>query len=97
MRLQDGIPNASYAVAEYVKKWSTRGYSDDISDEVPVGIDDIAPSYKAIACALLKNDICLASLGMPAPWSEWYSTLKAIELNAGKPRQLTFQFRVATP
>lgn len=71
---------------EYVAIWSERGYPSDIPDEVPDELMrlGLAPSYKAIACAILKNDIALLSLGFTAPPSKCYSALKRIEL-AGRP------------
>jgi predicted phosphoadenosine phosphosulfate sulfurtransferase len=40
----------------------------------------LAPSYKAIAIALLKNDMGLHSLGFSPIKSEWYSAIKRIEI-----------------
>lgn len=76
----------------YLTTWSSRGYSDGIPDEVPAGIMDIAPSWKAVAWALLNNDMSLSRLGMPAVCSEWYSVLKAIELRKEAERQRLFRF-----
>lgn len=69
-------------VDSYVNSWKSRGYSDDIPDEVP---DDLmrlglAPSYKAIALSILRNDVGLRSLGFSCPKSEWYSAYKRIEI-----------------
>ena len=62
------------------------GYFYDIPDDVPVVLADkkLAPSYKAIAIAMLNNDHALKSLGMSQPKSEAYSMLKKIELKARK-------------
>ena len=45
-------------IEQYVSEWRLRGYSMDIPDEVPAALmaEDLAPSYKAIAIAILKND-----------------------------------------
>jgi predicted phosphoadenosine phosphosulfate sulfurtransferase len=45
--------------------WENRCYSSGIPDEVPKKLYDSgrAPSYKAIAVAILKNDLKLRSLG----------------------------------
>lgn len=69
-------------IAQYVKAWKRCGYSDGIPDEVPLPLQQLglAPSYKAIACALLRNDMNLVSLGFGAPQSEWYGVLKREEL-----------------
>jgi len=52
-------------VREYTKTWERRCYFDGIPDEVPKKLHDAgkAPSYKAIAIAILKNDLNLYSLG----------------------------------
>ena len=67
---------------EYLKTWQRRGYSDGIPDEVPARLMSLrkAPSYKAIALAILKNDI--TDLGFTPPASAWYSELKRIEIEA---------------
>ena len=40
----------------------------------------LAPSYKAIALAILKNDNNFESLGFTAPVSRWYSAIKRVEI-----------------
>lgn len=52
-------------VQRYLKLWMSRDYPNDIPDEVPEQLarENLAPSWKAIACALLKNDMLLTSLG----------------------------------
>jgi len=52
-------------VKEYIRTWEKRCYFDGIPDEVPKKLHDAgkAPSYKAIAIAILKNDLHLYSLG----------------------------------
>ena len=52
-------------VEDYIKKWEGRCYSDGIPDIVPDGVMKSmrAPSYKAIAIAILKNDHNLHSIG----------------------------------
>ena len=48
-----------------MSKWKARCYSDDIPDHVPVGVQKSmkAPSYKAIALAILNNDLSFHSIG----------------------------------
>ena len=80
-------------ITEYVQKWMERGYSDDIPDEVPTALMQmgLAPSWKAIAIAILKNDHSMKSLGFEAGYSPWYSELKRIEIESRgglKQRQL---------
>lgn len=69
-------------VNQYLDQWSQRGYSIDIPDEVPSELMrlNLAPSYKAIACAILKNDLQFLTLGFDATPSVWYSALKKVEI-----------------
>lgn len=59
-------------VKEYETVWMTRCYSDGLPDDVPNNIQKSgrAPSYKAIAIAILKNDMQLKSLGFAPVESE---------------------------
>ena len=70
-------------IAHYLTTWSKQGYSSDIPDDVPDELmhERLAPSYKAIAIALLRNDHALQSLGFQADESMWYGVLKRIELS----------------
>jgi len=65
-------------IEAYVTTWEERCYSDGIPDEIPEGLSKSlrAPSYKAIAIAILKNDMTLKSLGFSGSHSEWYDVLK---------------------
>ena len=76
--------NTAQRAHQYVENWKQCGYSEDIPDEVPQELQalGLAPSYKAIACAILKNDIGLLSLGFPAQDSAWYGFFKREELLA---------------
>jgi predicted phosphoadenosine phosphosulfate sulfurtransferase len=69
-------------VREYIRNWMTKGYPDDIPDEVPHVLmkQGLAPSYKAICLALLSNDMNLESLGFTAKKSKWYSAFKKVEI-----------------
>lgn len=62
--------------------WSLRGYRKDLPEEVPseVARKQYAPSWKAIAVAILSNDVTLQSLGFSGPTSSYYSFFKQIEL-----------------
>lgn len=70
-------------INKYKKTWKKRGYPEDIPEEVPEKIMNLqlAPSYKAICLAILKNDHSLTSLGFSAKKSKWYSILKKIEID----------------
>jgi predicted phosphoadenosine phosphosulfate sulfurtransferase len=73
-------------IARYLETWKARGYPDDIPDEVPAGLmqRNLAPSYKAIAFAILKNDVSCRSLGFTPQPSPWYVALKRLERDARK-------------
>lgn len=74
--------NIRTKIKKYIKDWKGKGYPEDIPDDVPDALmkQRLAPSYKAIALAILSNDINLESLGFTAPKSRWYSHFKRIEL-----------------
>ena len=69
-------------IEKYIKTWESRGYSDGIPDEVPLRLSQLklAPSYKQIAIAILKNDIPLKSLGFEPKKSKYYHALKKQEI-----------------
>jgi predicted phosphoadenosine phosphosulfate sulfurtransferase len=69
-------------IEEYLEIWAKRGYEDGISDEVPTELMtlQLAPSWKAIAIAILKTDHSMKSLGFTGPASPWYGVLKRIEI-----------------
>lgn len=73
-------------VNQYIANWKIRGYPEGIPDEVPHILMKLglAPSYKAIALALLKNDNNLELLGFTAPVTKWYSAFKRIEIEQRK-------------
>lgn len=87
-------------IQEYICKWRNQGYPIGIPNEVPLVLmkNNLAPSYKAIALAILKNDHVLASLGFSVKKSIWYDVLKKIELTKKgkikKDNQLYFNFGV---
>jgi len=59
--------------------WEERCYSNGIPDEIPDGLSKSlrVPSYKAVAIAILKNDLQLVSLGFNGVHSEYYDSLKS--------------------
>lgn len=84
-------------IESYIKEWKRKGYCVDIPDEVPERIMQLnkAPSYKAIAIAILKNDYCLKTLGFQPKKSKYYHILKKIELAEryrDQSKQLCFNF-----
>ena len=60
---------ATARVSEYVRMWKSRCYSHEIPDEVPtkVASSGRAPSWRAVAIALLQNDLHLYQLGYARP------------------------------
>jgi len=54
---------------------------------VPAEIMAFAPSYKAIAIAILKNDLQFTSLGFQPKVSRWYGEFKRIEIEARRNKQ----------
>lgn len=61
-------------ITKYCKSWETRGYEDGICYAVPDNIEsrNIAPSWKAISKAILKNDYWFRSINMTQPFSKTY-------------------------
>lgn len=57
----------------YVETWRTRCYRDSIPDTLPDGLlfSGRAPSWKAIALCLLRNDFRLHKLGYTTTPGEW--------------------------
>lgn len=90
-------------IGQYEQRWSRQGYAAGIPDEVPDQLmhECLAPSYKQLAIAIMKNDHALSSLGFSVPVSPWYSVLKRIEFEQqGRPvdsRQLPLNFTEANP
>lgn len=71
-------------INKYVEQWQRNCYFDGIPDEVPPGIDHLAPSWKKIAICILKNDLNFIGLGYKPPYSDYYTILKGIEINNRK-------------
>ena len=66
-KLRDISPNGnaiSQKVEDYIKTWESRCYSNDIPDEVPTEVtkQGLAPSYKAVAMAILLNRYSLLGI-----------------------------------
>lgn len=64
----------------YIDSYLQKGY-EEIPDELPGELIELAPAYKFICRAILRNDLHLTSLGYNKPRSETYNLLKRIELN----------------
>lgn len=80
-------------IRSYIEGWKQCGYPDDIPDEVPQVLSDrqLAPSYRAIAIAILSNDLHFTQLGFSPPRSEWYSAFKGEEIRQRQPRKVMKQ------
>jgi predicted phosphoadenosine phosphosulfate sulfurtransferase len=72
--------NATERVKEYERLWSNRCYSQGIPDEVPkkIAASGRAPSWRAVAVAILSNDLHLYQLGFARPCYE--RQCKAVQL-----------------
>lgn len=66
----------------YIKQWEGRGYPGGIPDEVPYELSslNLAPSYKALAIAIMKNDHSMQSLGFSPKKGPAYMAIKSIEI-----------------
>lgn len=75
----------------YEKTWVQRCYKNGLPDDAPREIFDLAPSYKKIAIAILKNDVQV--LGVIKKPCAAYISLKRIEIkgreNSNAAKQLT--------
>jgi predicted phosphoadenosine phosphosulfate sulfurtransferase len=71
-------------VKQYIEKWEAQAYADGIPDEVPFILmqNNLAPSYKAICFAIMKNDLQFQLLGYSRPKCEAYNMLKKAEIEA---------------
>lgn len=71
-------------ILEYIEDWKAKGYPEDIPDECPERLAALclAPSYKAICYAILRNDVALKSLGFTPRMSPVYRAIKKIEIEA---------------
>lgn len=69
-------------IYSYIRLWECRCYGSGIPDECEREIESnqLAPSYRQIAIAILKNDYQLKSLGFDGKVSQYYNRLKKIEL-----------------
>lgn len=78
------------SITNYIKTWKKRCYFDDIPDEVSDKLQSSGrvPSYKAIAIALLKNDIALKTIGFDGKYTKYYKELKTNIESINKPKQL---------
>tara|TARA_R100001244_G_C5166001_1_gene131424 strand:+ start:474 stop:743 length:270 start_codon:yes stop_codon:yes gene_type:complete len=69
-------------IKQYIKKWESKGYEKGIPDEAPFELENrgLAPSYKLICSALLKNPNNLESLGIMREKSKMYNDIKREEI-----------------
>ncbi len=71
-------------IDQYINIWESRGYPNGLPDEVPDQLmhERLAPSFKAIALTILRNDHGCQSLGFTPDASPWYSAIKRNEIAA---------------
>ncbi len=89
--LADNSTGTIGRLRHYILMWERQGYEEGIPDEVPMELmrELLAPSYKAIVWAILKNDMTLKTLGFIPPQSKYYGILKRIEVETrSQPPQL---------
>lgn len=61
-------------ITKFCKSWEKRGYEDGIMYQCPNNIEArmLAPSWRMICRAILKNDYWFRSIGMSQPFSKTY-------------------------
>jgi predicted phosphoadenosine phosphosulfate sulfurtransferase len=71
-----------HKINAWIRTWEGRGYQGGIPDEADPVLEhyDMAPSYRRICLAIVKNDVTLSSLGFGRPKCLIYDRLKKIEL-----------------
>lgn len=69
-------------ISSYIKDWENKCYKGGIPDEAPIELERnlLAPSYRQICIAILKNDYTLKTLGFNGKKSKYYDAYKRIEL-----------------
>lgn len=69
-------------ILEYVELWQSRGYKSGIPDEAPEVFEkeNMAPSYRLVCLAIMKNDEQLQTLGHSRKPCRIYNCLKREEL-----------------
>lgn len=81
-------------IRKYIHSWRQKGYNESIPDEVPIGLEkrNLAPSYRAICIAIMKNDYQLEYLGFKRQPCKAYQEIKRqeIELRATNKQQKLF-------
>jgi len=71
-------------IQKYLDTWRGRGYKQSIPDEVPIGLEkrNLAPSYRAICIAIMKNDFQLEYLGFSREPCNAYQEIKRQEIDS---------------
>jgi predicted phosphoadenosine phosphosulfate sulfurtransferase len=69
-------------IRRYIDSWKQKGYNESIPDEVPIGLErrNLAPSYRAICIAIMKNDYQLEYLGFNRKPCKAYQEIKRQEI-----------------
>lgn len=78
-------------IRKYISSWKQKGYNKSIPDEVPIGLErrNLAPSYRAICIAIMKNDYQLEYLGFTRELCNAYQEIKRQEIQLrGNNKQL---------
>lgn len=69
-------------IEDYIIKWRTIAYFNDIPDEAPRRLEELnkVPSYRQICKSILLNDFHLEKLGYQKPKCKVYHEIKKAEL-----------------
>jgi predicted phosphoadenosine phosphosulfate sulfurtransferase len=69
-------------IADYIARWESRGYSNGIPDEACPHLEarGMAPSYRLICRAILRNDVALQTLGYSIRKTDAYMEYKRLEI-----------------
>ena len=80
-------------IQQWIEDWKSKGYSDDIPDQVPDVLmkQNKAPSYRQLCLAILSNDVSLKSLGLTPKQSAYYGVLKRAEIDARPTSTMTLE------
>jgi predicted phosphoadenosine phosphosulfate sulfurtransferase len=71
-----------HKIKDYISRWEDRDYRNGIPDEAPIELEraGLAPSYRLICIALMKNPNNLESLGYTREKCKIYQEIKRTEI-----------------
>ena len=73
---------AKEKIQQYIESWESKGYKNGIPDEAPTELErrNLAPSYRLICIALMKNHNNLEILGFQREKCRIYQEIKREEI-----------------